>query len=53
MVLSVVVSLPVVVLLLLDTIGGGLVAGTVLFGSPNVSIKRVINAYDYWFVMNK
>ena len=33
--------------------GGGLVAGTVLFGSPNVSIKRVMNAYEYWFVMNK
>ena len=30
-------------------IGGGLVAGTVLFGSPDVSIKRVINRYQYFF----
>ena len=26
-------------------LGGGLVAGTVLFGSPDVSIKRAINRY--------
>ena len=30
-------------------IGGGLVAGTILFGSPDVSIKRVINRYQHWF----
>ena len=30
-------------------IGGGLVAGTILFGSPDVSIKRAINRYQYWF----
>ena len=32
---------------------GGLVAGTVLFGSPQVSIRRIINFYQHWFVMNK
>ena len=30
-------------------IGGGLIAGTVLFGSPDVSIKRGINRYQHWF----
>ena len=33
-------------------IGGGLVAGTILFGSPDVSIKRVINRYQHWFHEN-
>ena len=31
---------------------GGLVAGTVLFGSPDISIKRVINFYHLWMSMN-
>ena len=29
--------------------GGGLVAGTVLFGSPDLSIKRIIGKYHHWF----
>ena len=28
--------------------GGGLVAGTILFGSPDVSLKRAIHWYNYW-----
>ena len=27
---------------------GGLVAGTVLFGSPDLSIRRSISSYHYW-----
>ena len=30
-------------------VGGGLVAGTVLFGSPDISIKRIISFYNHWF----
>lgn len=30
-------------------IGGGLVAGTYLFGSPYVSVRRIINGYHYYF----
>ena len=29
-------------------VGGGLVLGTVLFGSPDLSINRVISTYRYW-----
>ena len=32
---------------------GGLVAGTVLFGSPDVSIKRCIGFYQLWVAANK
>ena len=32
--------------------GGGLVAGTVLFGSPDVSIKRCISLYNHWMAEN-
>ena len=34
-------------------VGGGLVAGTILFGSPDLSIKRVISKYNHWFAENK
>ena len=30
---------------------GGLVAGTVMFGSPDLSIRRCINKYTTWFGM--
>ena len=30
-----------------------MVAGTILFGSPDVSVKRGINRYMYWFGANK
>ena len=33
--------------------GGGLVAGTILFGSPDVSIKRCIGKYQYWMCENR
>ena len=33
--------------------GGGLVAGTILFGSPDVSLKRAINRYQYVFEANR
>ena len=32
---------------------GGLVAGTIMFGSPDVSIKRAIGKYQYWFAENR
>ena len=32
---------------------GGLVTGTVLFGSPDVSIKRVIGAYRLWLAEDR
>ena len=32
--------------------GGGLVAGTVLFGSPDISLKRCIQFYDTWMNEN-
>ena len=31
---------------------GGLVAGTVLFGSPDVSLKRCLQFYDTWMNEN-
>ena len=31
---------------------GGLVAGTILFGSPDLSMKRAIGWYNYWFAEN-
>ena len=31
---------------------GGLVLGTILFGSPDVSIKRCIGKYNYWMSEN-
>ena len=32
---------------------GGLVTGTVLFGSPDTSIKRIISFYDLWVLENE
>ena len=32
---------------------GGLVAGTILFGSPDVSLRRCINWYQYWLCENR
>ena len=32
---------------------GGMVAGTILFGSPDVSLKRCIGKYQYWFAENR
>lgn len=29
--------------------GGGLVLGTILFGSPDLSFKRVLGRYEYFF----
>ena len=34
-------------------VGGGLVAGTILFGSPEISIKRVVSYYKHWMTENK
>ena len=34
-------------------IGGGLAVGTLLFGSPDMSLKRVISKYQYWFHEDK
>ena len=31
---------------------GGLVAGTILFGSPDVSLKRAVAWYNYWMAEN-
>ena len=30
---------------------GGLVAGTVMFGNPDVSLKRMIGKFNYWVKM--
>jgi hypothetical protein len=32
---------------------GGLVAGTLLFGSPDLAIRRAFNSYNYYFTMEK
>ena len=32
---------------------GGLLAGTILFGNPEIAIRRVKSKYDYYFVMPK
>lgn len=32
---------------------GGLVAGTVLFGSPDLSFKRAISSFNYYFMEKK
>lgn len=32
---------------------GGLVAGTVLFGSPDLALRRTISKYHYYFSMEK
>ena len=32
---------------------GGLVAGTVLFGNPQLAIRRAINRYHCWFTLEK
>ena len=32
---------------------GGLVAGTILFGSPDLAVRRAINRYHYWFTLEK
>jgi hypothetical protein len=32
---------------------GGLVAGTVLFGNPELAIRRAVNKYNYWFSLEK
>lgn len=30
-------------------IAGGLVAGTVLFGNPDIAVRRIFSTYHYWF----
>ena len=32
---------------------GGLLAGTIMFGNPDLSLKRAISKYHYWFSMEK
>ena len=32
--------------------GGGLLAGTILFGSPDVSLKRCFGWYNHWMAEN-
>ena len=34
-------------------IGGGLVAGTILFGSPEISIKRIVSKYNTWIAEDR
>ena len=34
-------------------VGGGLVAGTILFGSPEISIKRVVGFYNTWMAEDR
>jgi len=33
--------------------GGGLLAGVVMFGSPDLTLRRAINRYHYMFSMEK
>ena len=30
---------------------GGLIAGTMLFGNPDLAMRRAFSKYQYWFVM--
>jgi hypothetical protein len=32
---------------------GGLLAGTIMFGSPDLSFKRAVSKYHYWFSQDK